>query len=325
MFGFCSGKRKKYRILAIDGGGMKGIFTAYALWKLEEEYGISVIDYFDMIVGTSTGALIAVGVLSRTSGKEIYNSYMDDDRKVFDNKKGIREQLSSMFFAKYNSASLEYSIKETFGQKRLSDLYKMSGNKDFAIFSSNFTRANGIIYGSPNMKVNPMLAGNKTIFEALRSSTAAPFFFEPLEDAKTKDLLLDGGLWANNPALFAVLLAQSEFDIDIDSCEVLSFGQSFTNGMEIKLVHGKELLKNPLKNQLSLLLTSSLILSLNTQTKMLEGWLGDRTYRYSPELPQRNVSVSAVDKKFINYTKIYWEENKETLVDFIKTGKNKKV
>lgn len=314
---------KKYRILSIDGGGMKGIFTAYAIWKLEEEYNIKLLDYFDMIVGTSTGALISSGLLLGKSGKEIYDQYADKDNKIFSQKKSLASQLKSVFYAQYDHVDLEKSLIEEFGTKKLVDLYNESNKKDFAFFSANFTKAKPIIYASPNLKSSEMVKQDATIVEALRTSTAAPFYFEPFVDEE-KNLLLDGGIWANNPAMSAVALAATVYDFNIDQIEVLSFGQTFTSDLTFNLIKGKELIMNPMKNQFVQLLMSVLTLSINSQTEMIGNLLGDRHFRYVPEVEQKGLSVSEVNTKFLNYTKVYWQRNKKELVEFIKTGVNNK-
>ncbi len=315
---------KKYRILSIDGGGMKGIFTAYAVWKLEEEYGIKLADHFDMIVGTSTGALISSGLLLGKSGKEIFDQYADKDNKIFSTKKGLTQQAKSIFYAGYDHTSLENELIAEFGNKKLKDLYRLSNEKDFAFFSANFTKAKPIIYASPSLKSSEMVRQDATIVEALRTTTAAPFYFEPFKDEKD-NLLLDGGLWANNPSLSAVTLAATVYEFNMDQIEVLSFGQTFTSDLTFELVRGRDLIKNPMKNQFIQLLMSILTLSINSQTEMVENLLGERVYRYSPEIEQKGISVSEVNTKFLNYAKVYWQQNKESLVEFIKTGTNKKV
>lgn len=318
-------KQSKYRILSIDGGGLKGVFTAYALWKLEEDYDIKILDYFNMIVGTSTGALIATALLNGSTSKEIYDIYSEKENKIFESKKGMTDQFKSIFFAGYNAEPLEKYLKEEVGNDTLKSLYAKSG-KDFAFFSSNFTKAKPVIYSSPSLSGSDMLNSNSTLFNVLRTTTAAPFYFEPLKDKNTNNLILDGGLWANNPSLIALNLALSnkKIKIDMNDIEILSFGQTFTQDMNFEIPKGTTVLKSPMKNQFVQLLLSVLILNQNSQTSLVKNLLGNAIYRYEPEIPQSGVSVDMVSQKFLNYTKIYWEENKETLIQFIKTGENMK-
>ena len=62
---------RQRRILAIDGGGIKGVFPASFLATVEDSIGNNVADYFDLIVGTSTGGIIALGLGLGLSAKEI--------------------------------------------------------------------------------------------------------------------------------------------------------------------------------------------------------------------------------------------------------------
>ncbi len=317
-------KNKKYRILSIDGGGMKGVFTAYALWKLEEEYDIKIKDHFDMIVGTSTGALIAAAILVGQSGKEIFDSYMDPNNPIFEGRRGMRERLSVLFLAQYGEEGIMNYLADQIGDHTLDSLYKVSGKKDFAFFASNFTKAKPIIYGSPSLNHSTLTKKDVSAIEVLRTTTSAPFFFEPVPDANTGDLIMDGGLWANNPSLAGVNLAMGDLNIKEQNIEVLSFGQSFTADLHFKTFSKTEVLKNPLKNQFIQLLLSSLALNQNSQTALVSSLLKERIYRYEPEVAQAGVAIDKVDTKFVNYAKVYWQQNKETLAHFIKTGENHK-
>ncbi len=321
---FKKSKSKKYRILSIDGGGMKGVFTAFALWKLEEEYDIKVKDHFDMIVGTSTGALIAAAILVGQSGKEIYDSYMDPHNPIFEGKQSMKTRLSSTFMAQYEDKGIMTYLEEQIGDHTLETLYKVSGKKDFAFFATNFSKAKPIIYGSPSLDHSKLTKTDVTAIEVLRTTTSAPFFFEPVVDKQTGDLILDGGLWANNPSLAGVNLAMGDLGIHEDSIEVLSFGQTFTNDLSFKVHSKTEVLKNPLKQQFIQLLLSSLALNQNSQSALVKNLLEDRLYRYEPEVAQEGVAIDKIDTKFVNYAKVYWHQNKETLVKFIKTGENTK-
>ena len=65
----------KKRILSIDGGGIKGIFAAQFLARIEEEYDIKICDYFDIIAGTSTGAIVAAALAVGMPAEEIVKLY----------------------------------------------------------------------------------------------------------------------------------------------------------------------------------------------------------------------------------------------------------
>src|SRR4051794_39035373 len=74
---------KDMKILCIDGGGIRGIFAIAILQALEEEYKQPIGDLFDMIAGTSTGAIIAASVALDKKMNEIHKSYMNYGEKIF--------------------------------------------------------------------------------------------------------------------------------------------------------------------------------------------------------------------------------------------------
>jgi len=70
------------KILSIDGGGIKGVFPAAFLAEIEEKLGEPIIDYFDLIAGTSTGGIIALGLGLGFSPREILSMYEDNAEKI---------------------------------------------------------------------------------------------------------------------------------------------------------------------------------------------------------------------------------------------------
>jgi len=256
--------KKKYRILSIDGGGMRGVFISYALKKLEEEFNINILDHFDMIIGTSSGSLIAANLLSGRSSKDTFDEYFGSRNIFFSKKNNISDLLKSTFYAQYSAEPLEEELKKKFKEMSIKDLYKKS-KKDFAFCSSNFSMSSPLIYAPEKFSHIESVESDEKVFDALRSSVAAPLFFEPLINKETKDILFDGGLWANNPSMVGVNLAISKYKINIKKIEVLSFGQVCTF-KKIELPNAINVLKKPYKNQLSLLFLSILSINQNQQT-----------------------------------------------------------
>src|SRR6185437_16192569 len=105
------------RILAIDGGGIKGAFPAAFLARVEEELGEPIVDYFDLIAGTSTGGIIALGLGLGLSAKEILNLYVENGRRIFPHTFGLA--LPGVFRAKYAKAALPEVLQEVFGNRLL--------------------------------------------------------------------------------------------------------------------------------------------------------------------------------------------------------------
>ena len=307
---------KKYRILSIDGGGMRGIFISYTLMKLEEEFGINIMDHFDMVVGTSSGSLMAANLLLGSTGKEIYEEYFHKKDIFFDQKNKIPDLLKSTFYAQFSPTTLEEEIRKKFGTMTIEDLYIKSNKKHFGLCSSNFTLSRPLIYSPSIFSEIESVKCQASVFEALRSSTAAPLFFEPFIDNVTNDILLDGGLWANNPSMVGINLAISKFKINVNDIELLSFGQVHTE-KKTSLPTTIDVLKKPYKNQLSMLFLSILSINQNHQTISSKNLLGEDYFRYSPKVSHDDTSINFVSDEFIKYTKEYWEENKKGLVNFI--------
>ena len=74
---------KKFKILSLDGGGIKGFFSAAILSHIECDLSVKIIDYFDMIVGTSTGGIVALALGKGLPAEEILQFYIDKGPKIF--------------------------------------------------------------------------------------------------------------------------------------------------------------------------------------------------------------------------------------------------
>jgi patatin-like phospholipase/acyl hydrolase len=76
---------KRFRILSLDGGGIKGAFTAAVLAEWEKRTGRVIVDHFDLIAGTSTGGIIALGLGLGLPAGEILEFYEKQGPKIFPN------------------------------------------------------------------------------------------------------------------------------------------------------------------------------------------------------------------------------------------------
>ena len=74
---------KKFKILCIDGGGIKGLYSAQVLAELESAYNVRLSDYFDLICGTSTGGIIALGVSASIEMGKIVEFYKECGPRIF--------------------------------------------------------------------------------------------------------------------------------------------------------------------------------------------------------------------------------------------------
>jgi patatin-like phospholipase/acyl hydrolase len=108
------------KILSIDGGGIKGVFPAAFLADIETTLPQGVSSYFDLIVGTSTGGIIALGLGLGLTAAQILDFYRQHGPKIF---KGNRFVLTvkQALWRKYSNEQLRRALEQTFGNRKLSE------------------------------------------------------------------------------------------------------------------------------------------------------------------------------------------------------------
>jgi patatin-like phospholipase/acyl hydrolase len=202
-----------FRILSLDGGGVRGVFAASFLAHLEE-YGCDpLVEYFDLIVGTSTGAIIGLGIAAGIRAGDVLKFYRDQAPKIFGRPRG----LTSLFRPKYQNADLQRILREQFGDMTLNDLR-------VPVCIPSYELAEGVprVFKSDH---NPQLhwGGNQLAWKVAVASSSAPTFF-PAYGLAAADAHIDGGLWANNPVLVGITEAMCFFNRDLGDVTVLSVG-----------------------------------------------------------------------------------------------------
>lgn len=204
------------RILSIDGGGVRGILAAEILARLEEmiieitdDPAARLSDYFDLVAGTSTGGILSCIYLKPSpenpskpqySASEASQLYMDNAKKIFKLSRSESE-------AKYSGTELTRVLQTYFGDVRLSDLLRPC-----LITSFNIKRNSTHFFSSHDAVFNP--GYDYPLYQVALATSAAPGFFNPAEvlsQAGKPYHLVDGGVFANNPALCAFAEARSFF------------------------------------------------------------------------------------------------------------------
>lgn len=213
------------KILSIDGGGIKGVFPVSFLSAIEETTGKKISDHFDLIVGTSTGGIIALGLGMGFSAKEILKFYEDLGPEVFSGNKIIRF-LRSIGIAKYDSHSLRKALEDKFSYKKLGE----SKNR-LVIPSLNLENGEVHVYKTAHHQRFQRDYKENVVDIALATSAAPTYFSTYNSTAGTP--LVDGGLWANNPVGLAVVEAIGVLEWPRDQLKVLSIGCT-TESLNIK-------------------------------------------------------------------------------------------
>jgi uncharacterized protein len=204
------------RILAIDGGGIKGIFAASLLATVEESVGDRVARHFDLIVGTSTGGVLAIALGLGLSANDIVHFYEQLGPKVFSGRRMVRG-LRGLGLARYSNRPLRVALESVLGDKRLGE----SSNR-LVIPSLNLENGEVYIYKTAH---HPRLERDfrERAVDVALATSAAPIYFPAFRSAAGAPLV-DGGVWANNPVGLAVVEAIGILGWSRDSLRVLSLG-----------------------------------------------------------------------------------------------------
>lgn len=204
------------RILTIDGGGIKGVFPAAFLAAVEDSIEDSIANYFDLIVGTSTGGIIALGLGLGLPAKELLAFYEECGHSIFRGNRGLR-WLRWLGSSKYNSASLKEALEECFGDKKLGN-----SRKRLVIPSLNLENGEVYVYKTAH---HPRLERDyrEKVVNVALATAAAPTYF-PTYRSPEGTPLIDGGLWANNPVGMSVVEAVTLLDWPREALKILSLG-----------------------------------------------------------------------------------------------------
>ena len=112
--------RSMRRVLAIDGGGVRGVLPASFLATVEEQIGHSPADCFDLIVGTSTGGIIALGLGAGLSAREIRGFYVDRAPVIFRGQRHLRA-ARRVVTAKFDPGRLKAELEDVFGTRLIGE------------------------------------------------------------------------------------------------------------------------------------------------------------------------------------------------------------
>ena len=223
---------KPFKILALDGGGIKGLYTASLLSVLEKKSKKKSGECFDLIAGTSTGGFMALGLASGKNAGDLVNLYEKFGKYVFptSNNKFIRWfQLKvchlikqTFLLGKYRSDKLKNVLESEFKKQTIGDL-----NNLLIIPSFNLISHMPRVFKYPHAEGDMFRDRYIPLVDVALATSAAPTYFPIHKYDKT--LYVDGGVWANNPSLCAVTEAIQYFvgeDREYSHIEILSISCS---------------------------------------------------------------------------------------------------
>lgn len=205
------------QVLTLDGGGLRGIFAAAALAAWEEDFNTSVADHFDLIVGTSTGGIIALALGSGVSPAEILTIYVNEADRIFPPaRRTPLGSLRRLRRPRYCAVDLRAVLSNCFGDLILGD-----SRVRLAIPSYDLAADDVHLFRTPH---HPDLRRDwrVPVVNIALATTAAPTFLPAHRMAAHR--LIDGGVWAHNPALVGVAECFDRLGGERGHIRVLSVG-----------------------------------------------------------------------------------------------------
>ena len=166
-----------FKVLSIDGGGIKGIYSAKILEEIEKEFNSSIVEYFDLICGTSTGGLIALALSLKIPVSEMVSLYENFGSLIFNKPKGLKRYYRQLIKGgKYDNEILKNKLKEIFRTSRISDSQCL-----LCIQSYNLTEGRPFIFKYDHNE-GGLRRDNDTLYvDVALATSAAPTFFPVVE------------------------------------------------------------------------------------------------------------------------------------------------
>jgi patatin-like phospholipase/acyl hydrolase len=207
-------EKDRFRILSVDGGGMRGLIPALVIRELEARLQqragpeARVSDYFHMFAGTSTGGLVALALTTPdpdrpqrplVSANDLSKFYTEDGKGIFHRTFVQRlKTLNGLIGPKYGLGPLQEAVERRLGQATLDQALR-----ELVVCAYDMTSRQPYFF--KRWRARETLKRNETIVEAALATSAAPTYFPSHEVAGFA--LVDGGVFAANPTVAAIVEA----------------------------------------------------------------------------------------------------------------------
>ena len=188
---------ERFQILSLDGGGLKGLFTACFLSEWEQQVGRPVTSSFDLIAGTSTGGIIALALGAGFPATQIVEFYRQHGSAIFPAEVSKAVALARQAFgSRYKPEPLKSVLDECFGARLL-------GESLTRLVIPAYHAERGIYIFKTAHHPRLLIDCNERMAVVAQATSAAPTYLPPFELERGLRLI-DGGVWANNPVQIAV-------------------------------------------------------------------------------------------------------------------------
>jgi patatin-like phospholipase/acyl hydrolase len=213
------------RILTIDGGGIRGTFPAAFLANLEQDLDQPIGRYFDLISGTSTGGIIAIGLALGMRAADILELYEDKGPAIFAQTRGgargwLGRRLRTgrwLVAPKYSVEPLRAALTEVLGERRLGEALTR------LVIPAWHPQTQGVYIFKTAHHQRLRTDYRELAIDTALATAAAPSYLA--QHVTANDVgLVDGGLWANNPTGIAVVEAIATLGWPAEGLKVLSIG-----------------------------------------------------------------------------------------------------
>lgn len=226
-----------YHVLALSGGGYRGLYTATVLAELEMALGRPIASHFDLICGTSAGGMLALGLAAEIPAKELKALFVDEGEKIFERRGLCRRILGFWITAKHDSAGLREVLTRRFQNATIGDL-----KHRVLVPAVNYTTGRGQFFKTPHHPTFE-LDYKMPIVDVALATAAAPVYF-PLARNK-RGVFADGGLVGNSPGLFGLhevrtfLAPHADVQVRVLSIGAMTIGATVRGGASLDRGVGK--------------------------------------------------------------------------------------
>jgi uncharacterized protein len=303
----------RYRILTLDGGGIRGLLTAIVLEKLDAAVP-RWRDNVDLIAGTSTGGILALGLAHGLTPSRLRALYEKKGPRIFDDSWFDEViDIGGLSGADYDNKNLRKELNAVFGQTKLKDLNKKVLIPAFDLDNEDPDKAKRtwkakFFHNFPGKDSD----GNELVIDVALYTSAAPTYFPSVNG------FIDGGVVANNPSLAALAQTQDTRALAspprLSDIALLSLG----TGKTLSRIEGKSLdwglgqWAKPIIN----ILMDGLVGVPHYQCQQL---LGGNYHRFSPDFPPgMNIPLDGV-KQIPDLVKFAEAQKVDPIVQFINT------
>lgn len=229
---------KKFTILSIDGGGIRGLIPAKVLAELERELKLKnpekpLYEYFDLICGTSTGAILAIGIALGIPANELASFYKEHAQMIFPQwyLKILPRKSRAIITSIYSNKNL---------RKKLNEIYTAANGGKPPLINDLKTKVCIPVFNGNDGQINVIKTKHCDHYfrdyklpahEVALSSASAPIYFPPHTFKFSNEFgegvnvnMIDGGIFANNPSLIGILEATEKLNCDFSDIRLLSLG-----------------------------------------------------------------------------------------------------